>query len=868
MRASSVFAAGALFLGALLLSTPAVSQNGQISGTVTNTRGAALPGVAVSVDGTEATALTDATGDYHVRVAPGVYTVTFSAGDDSEQATSVTVAGHETTRLDRELDWTLPFAATTVVQAPSLRAERLLEAASTTTVVNAETIESRAAQGRIPPTVFGALGAETTESGLTDYTINTRGQNDLLNPRVGVRVDGRETSMLFLGGQEWAALTMPLASVAQVELVQGPASSIYGGDGANGVLSVVTGAAQVGRGLVRLGGGEASSVQGDVIWSPGIGKGSHLDLQGSYRDGELFSVSRNVTGEYAPLCAFSGQADCLPGEAVPLAEDSEDTAAGSVGFEHAFGKGFLLTLDGGAADLSGSVLLSDLGRLQVLDSLWTWGKGGITTRHWDVGMSYRDRDASEQLALATGDSQVLEERAWNFDVRTEWTRWQGFDLMVGLSHDDEDVSTAIAAGDPVNDEANFRPQSVFSPAQRDGTLFWLGFGELQQDSDAAFAQVDWQATDRFRLVVGTGFDDGSNFEPQWTPKLGLVFEISERSSVRFGYSQGFREPTLEELFLQFDASALGFNLAGFEPDCRLHSVTCGFDLDNTITEASAPTDSVADTRFLVVGNDSLDVEQTETLELGYRGQLGDLGFVTLNAHQTDHDDLIAGPLPQFGTSLGVLNPAFQPYQLPEDVLSEAQMDQLCNEGSPEFCNGALPSREDIRAELIATLGGLFPLLSTNPIDGTPVLVVGSYTNLGSTQTTGVDAGVDLRFGRGFRVDFNYSWLDTDIDAPAGLDEFLLPNAPENRAGFGLGYTGVRWGAQVRGRWLDDYRWVSPPFRGDVESFTTFDVFAHFEITEHVELGLAVANASDEEQFQVFGGDQLERRAIGSVTLSW
>ncbi|HUP21994.1 MAG TPA: TonB-dependent receptor [Thermoanaerobaculia bacterium] len=857
MRASSV-CAFALAFGALL-STPALAQSGQITGTVTDAEGHALAGVAVTVEGAESTALTGATGAYRVRVPSGVYTVTFAAADYSERAAAVEVAAHETTRLDRELSWSLPFATATVVQSAGLRVERLLEAAAAATVVTPESLDTRATEGRIPPALEGALGAEVTESGLTDFTVNARGQNDLLNPRLGVRVDGRDTSMLFFGGQEWAALTMPIDSVAQLELLQGPASALYGGDAANGLLSVVTRRESAGGGRVRVGGGEASTVQGDLIWAPRVGTRSHLELQGSYRDGDLFSVSRNQGGEYAPGCSFDGQTDCLPLEAVPLREDSEDTTTASIGFEHAFDMGFVLYLDGGAADIGGSLLLSDLGRLQVLDSGWSWGRAGITSRHWDLSYGYRDRDASRQLALATGDELVLEERSWNIDVRTNWTLSPGVDFMIGLTHEDEEVGTAAFVGDPIFDEPNFRPRSMFNPAQRDGSLFWGGLGPIEEDADAAFAQVDWQASERVRLVFGARWDDGSYFEPQWSPRASLIFEINPRSSIRLGVGQGFRAPTYEELYLQFDL-APAVNLAVLEPQCRLQSVTCGFDLDLVVTEADAPNDPVADTRLLIVGNENLDVEETQSFELGYRGQLGDLGFLTINLHHTDHDDLIVGPLPQVGTSLGRLNPSYGAYVVPREVLSRAELDEL------ELSE--LPSREEIRDQLVALLGGLFPFLSANPVDGTPLVALASYANLGSTQSLGVDVGFDLRFAGGFRLELNYSWLDADLDAPPGLADFVLPNAPENRATVGLGYSADRWSARLLGRWVDDFRWVSPPFHGNVDSYSTADLFAHVQLSSNVALGLSVANLTDEEHFQVFGGDLLERRAMGSLTLSW
>ena len=80
--------------------------------------------------------------------------------------------------------------------------------------------------------------------------------------------------------------------------------------------------------------------------------------------------------------------------------------------------------------------------------------------------------------------------------------------------------------------------------------------------------------------------------------------------------------------------------------------------------------------------------------------------------------------------------------------------------------------------------------------------------------------------------------------------------------------GSNWDAGVSARWVDEFRWVVGPFQGDVESYTTVDVNANWDIAESWTLGLNIANALDEEHWESFGGDLLGRRALASVAFKW
>jgi iron complex outermembrane receptor protein len=246
------------------------------------------------------------------------------------------------------------------------------------------------------------------------------------------------------------------------------------------------------------------------------------------------------------------------------------------------------------------------------------------------------------------------------------------------------------------------------------------------------------------------------------------------------------------------------------------------------------------TRVLALGNEDLDVEQVQTWEIGYTGIIRDQFFVTVDYYNSVSDNFITDLLPQLGTPLGRINPNFGPWEGPA--------------GLPDAIEAA------IRAAV--------PLLSNN-FDGTNILAAASYTNFGKVDTQGIDIGLNYYFGDGWNANFSYSWFDFEIrDSAPGLDRILLPNSPENKVAFGLGYRNDRWDAGFTFRWVDDFRWGVGPFQGDVESYGTVDLSGNFLLQEHWKVGVNAANLLDNEHWEAFGGDIIGRRVLIHLTTIW
>ena len=158
---------------------------------------------------------------------------------------------------------------------------------------------------------------------------------------------------------------------------------------------------------------------------------------------------------------------------------------------------------------------------------------------------------------------------------------------------------------------------------------------------------------------------------------------------------------------------------------------------------------------------------------------------------------------------------------------------------------------------------------SNNLDGSPIVAAVSYANFGDVDTEGIDLGLNYYVDDNWTVNFSYSWFDFDIkqDLP-GFSNLLVPNTPETKMSFGVAYTADKWDFNMSGRTVDDFAWAVGPFVGTVPSYTTVDLGFNYLISDSWRVGINVANAFDDEHWESFGGDILQRRALGNVTFTW
>ncbi len=467
----------------------------------------------------------------------------------------------------------------------------------------------------------------------------------------------------------------------------------------------------------------------------------------------------------------------------------------------------LFTIEGGIYDAFGNTVVTGIGRVNIQDVERTWARVNLSGEHYNLLAYSNTRETPDQHALASGGRIFLDSENTKVEAQTNWDFNDGkVRLVAGASYKEEEIDTANSAG--------FQTL-VFAPVKEDYTAF--------------FAQLDFDIGDNLKLVLAGRFDDSSLHDSQVSPKAALVWSINPKNTLRFSYNEAFQVPNYSEFFLDAPTAIPGvgsaLDLSGIEAAlCTPFGISCGFG---------------SPTRVKALGNVDLEVEEVTSFELGYSAILGNKGYLTIDFYQNELENFITDLT---ANAFGSINPRFGPYTPPA--------------GHP------LPDL--LRGTLAGALGPLIAFLSNN-VDGTPIFALASYTNAGAVDTQGIDLGLNYYITPQWQFDFSYSWFDFDIKEASAGSDVLLPNAAENRFSLGFTYSGSQWGGSAKFRWVDDFDWAAGAFAGPVESYSVVNLSGYYDINENITVGANISNAFDDEHYESFGGDLLNRRALGYVT---
>ncbi|HEV7768124.1 MAG TPA: TonB-dependent receptor [Thermoanaerobaculia bacterium] len=800
-----------------LLATSVYAQQGFITGRITRANGSGIGGVIAQVVELSKVELTDSNGNFRFDVPPGTYSLSFIAGEQAANESNVTVTAGNTTRVDKQVDWNLSVAETITVYSASRRTERVVEAPAAVTVIAPEDIEAVAASGQASRIIESAPGVDYTQSGLYDSNFNARGFNSSLNRRILTLIDGRDPAIAFLGSQEWAALSIPIDEFASVELIRGPGSALYGANAFSGVLNMTTKQPRLTPGgRVLISAGDLNTKRGDVRHAGGFGGEWYYRVTGGYQHSDDYTRSRNVVGEYSTLCAASGQIDCLPREAVPLALVEDEIQFAGLRLDKHFANTSVLTLEGGYATIEGPTFQTGIGRVQVTDVERPWTRVNFNTQHWNVGAYYDARIADRQVALASGSgfnpnatangTRGLWEDSNNIhaEVQTNWGLFNNRARVIGgVAWHKQEVSTA----DPTGFE----------------TLMADSHDETQK---SAFGQIEFDATKNLKLVGAARWDDSTLHDPEFSPRGALVYTFAQNHNVRYGYSQAFQRPNYSELFLRVPAGA-PVNLAA----------AAGANPASAPLVPALTALGFNQMQVLALGNGNLEVEKVKSHELGYSGIFGGKLFLTVDLYKSNLTNFVTDLLP------GV-NPAFPTYVVPNTLPGPVQA------GLTNFLAAALQTRR----------------VGLTTVNGAPALVL-SYANSGEVDTQGGEIAINYYLTNNVVLDFNYSKFDFTVKSSQGGDQ-LLPNAPENKYNAGIAWRGTKLDAKLSYRWVEEFRWAAGVFVGNVPEYDVVNIAANWRFNDTFGVGVDVSNATDNEHWESFGGDLLERRALGYVSINW
>ena len=805
---------------------------GAISGTVTGPDSQPLSGVVVAVEGLGLSVSTSPTGRYALsRVPAGPHRLEFRRIGYAPRDLTVTITAGTPATADAVLTPQAIDLATVIVEGVSRAPDRMIDAPAAVDVVQPAPGEPVSITGQVPLALARVPGLDLPQSGITDFNVNARGFNTMLNRKMLVLQDGRDLGTALVGQQIWGTLAAPLEDLGQIEVIRGPGSALYGANAYNGVIRITTPAARdvIGTKLT-LGGGELATARADLR-EAGMLLHDRLGyrLNFGYTRSDDWTRSRTAKDgsdwkeEYAPATATP---PTNPGpETRPLIGQTKDPVTGealgtpdplviyygSARVEYYAANRSALTLEGGTARADNAVAIAGSGRNQYPQVLRPWARlawdaGGSAISAWYSGVSL------PILRLASGDSSHDDEGVYHLEGRTSRTfRGDAGRVVVGASVQDNGVNTSGTILGPANDDRNDQ---------------YYG----------AFAQLEY-GVPHVRLIGAVRWDGSDLFPTQLSPKGAIVFTPAKRHALHVSVARAFLTPDLISLFAAHTFGRGVANLTAIENQLRADPAVgpalAGVPSGTLFTSSAAVPEST-------LGNPHLVPQTVTSYEAGYKGQLGRRVFVTLDAYAAHTDNFTTGQLP------GV-NPAYPQWTAPNEVLPadrpavESAARNAFNAANPALANGL-----------------------TRLLNDTTAIVL-SFGNVGTVDEWGVEVGSSVSLTQTLILSASYTWYNFAIRETA-VGDTLVPNTPEHKGSVALAYAG-RHGMTlgVDARIVAGYPWRSGTWEGDVPASQIVSMSAGYRINPYLRVYANATNLLGQQRFQVYGGSVNGRRVLAGVT---
>lgn len=375
-------------------------------------------------------------------------------------------------------------------------------------VVTASRIPQAAHQA--PATIYALTGEDLAHSGASTLwdmlrsvpgldvvtfrtfhgTVSIRGLNKSLNSRTLVLVDGRSSMAASVDYSFWENLPVLLEEVERIEVVEGPASALYGANALNGVINIVTKKpGQLGGGRISYGAGERQTRNASLIYGRQLGKMGYKFGLG-WRTGNSFEDAGHRASQ---------------------------TLKGTGYLSYDLGQHTQLSLSGGWTLLDTEVAGALFNRVDTDGTVGYLQVAGArrNTRlrcYWNRAEMHLDFTA---YGRKTTEHQEV------FDLNVE-------ELLTLSAR-----STAVVG-------AELRHTSVSS-----------SYATADQELRSIFAEHQWHPAPRWTLWTGVRLDSKPPLEPAFSPRFSLIFTPTSAQTLRLSAGAAYRNPNVLDNSLSF-----------------------------------------------------------------------------------------------------------------------------------------------------------------------------------------------------------------------------------------------------------------------------------------------------------------------------
>lgn len=514
----------------------AAAQTGSITGKVTNAEGGApVVGAritAVSGLRTAATVVSGDNGNYRITgLAEGTYVVAATRiGFQAKRVDGVTVSGSGAVTVNvamTEITTRLNEVVTTVTRGAT--PEKILDAPASISVVNAEQITNVPAV-TIADYLKTTPGLSVSTGGMMQSNIVSRGFNNAFSGSMLVLQDYRFAGVPSLRVNVPALFTGTGDDIERIEVLNGPASALYGPNSANGVLNIITKSPFDSKGTtISVDGGGNAMLQGNFRTAGVFG-----DNKWGYKvSGTYFTATDwkyNDPNEPATFPAIAGSAR----SGQPLTRDFSDKKySGEFRLDYKPNADFDNIINAGYSKILSAIDL-------------TTAFGAVQARNWSY-MSLQDRLRYKGFfaqvfynANNSGNSSSTDTTG-TFYLRTGLPVVDRSSVLVGqLQQAFKLGKVAMVAG---LDYISTHPVS-------DSTIFGRNEGSTDIHEQGVYLQGTVPLTPKLDFIAAIRGDQTDRLAgSQFSPRVAFVYKADENNNFRFTFSRAFNSPASFEYFL-------------------------------------------------------------------------------------------------------------------------------------------------------------------------------------------------------------------------------------------------------------------------------------------------------------------------------
>src|ERR1700732_916116 len=168
------------------------------------------------------------------------------------------------------------------ITSVSRHPEKLLAAASAIQFITQEDIR-RSGATSIPEALRLADNLQVAQKNAHDWAISARGFNTALGNKPLVMIDGRTVYPPLYSGVFWDVQDYLLEDIDRIEVISGPGGTLWGANAVNGVINIITKAAQDTQGLYALAaGGNELQEQAGIRFGTTLAPGVYFRTYGKY----------------------------------------------------------------------------------------------------------------------------------------------------------------------------------------------------------------------------------------------------------------------------------------------------------------------------------------------------------------------------------------------------------------------------------------------------------------------------------------------------------------------------------------------------------------------------------------------------------